>query len=81
MCGMLTGQEPAAGARQDKRRSPTFPTSSVPSLSVKKEQGDVYAQRMFAFEAMLARKAKPTRKRRSFHDYTDKNCEEAWGGR
>ena len=41
----------------------------------------VYEERMAVFERGLERMSPSRRMRRTLHDYTAKNCEEAWGGR
>ena len=43
----------------------------------------VYNARMAGFEALWAGQAAPgrTERKRRFSDYTEKNCEEAWGAR
>ncbi len=51
------------------------------ALPWKDENGrsDVYEERMYAFERLFDFSKGKRKKRRRFHEYTEKNCEEACG--
>ena len=92
MCGKLEGHEPTGD--DERHTHPSLPSllggpgglaSGRPPVEEMSEQEmDEYAEWWFNrslahFEAVLAAAPKAP-KRRMFHDYTAKNCEEAWRG-
>ena len=89
MCGILEGHKPAPMGEREMGRGPLFPEGSGDKespeepyelvgeelrSSIRKAE-EVYNARMWLFERSL----KEAKRRKSFRDYTTKNCEEAWG--
>ena len=78
-CGILTRRKPAAIRR--RVQSPSLPGLGVQGAFGIKGPRSAYDDRLMGFVRTLERleKSHRTMRRRDFHDYTTKNCEEASG--
>ena len=80
-CGKITRRKPAAIRR--RVQSPSPPGLGVQGAFGIKGPRSAYDDRLMGFVGTLERleRSYRTKRRRDFHDYTTKNCEEASGER
>ena len=78
----MKGRKPTMLAERGGMEGPLLPQGSGDGQSPEDLQAqEAYDARMWRFEVLVTSSRAVQRKRRAFSDYTDKNCEEAYGGR